>query len=63
MSCAYLLLMILLVLSFCCLQISGSVNKSNADHCILFEAVNVIIHHVGPNDAVATAAVVLLFLP
>lgn len=27
-------------------EVSTSVNKSNADHCILFEAVNVIIHHV-----------------
>lgn len=52
--------MCLLMLLRCCLQISASVNKSNADHCILFEAVNVIIHHVGA-IAAAAAAVVLYF--
>ncbi|CBJ29344.1 Coatomer protein complex, alpha sub-unit [Ectocarpus siliculosus] len=42
-------------------EISASVNKSNADHCILFEAVNVIIHHGrDSNEELRSKAMTLL---
>ncbi|CAM9885715.1 unnamed protein product, partial [Laminaria digitata] len=42
-------------------EISASVNKSNADHCILFEAVNVIIHHgQDSNEELRSKAMTLL---
>ncbi|CAM9208245.1 unnamed protein product, partial [Scytosiphon promiscuus] len=42
-------------------EISVSVNKSNADHCILFEAVNVIIHHGrDSNEELRSKAMTLL---
>lgn len=43
-------------------EVSTSVNKSNADHCILFEAVNVIIHHVRKSGHLFNTVVVVVMM-